>query len=99
MGQRWAFAQIRLVGKKVAVKDSRITCGTIIRTLTKNMVGVTAIYTTRKAKRVCALKIGSGVDRKARRCIGRRWLVASHFVSSAGDINKQAKLGTSYKNG
>ena len=78
VGQRGAFAKMRLVGKEIRIKDSGSTRGTVIRTLTEDMVGVAAVHAPSEPQRIGTLKVGCWVDWETRRGRWRRALITMH---------------------
>ena len=78
MGQGGAFAKMRLVGKEIRIKDSRSPRGTVTRTLTEDMVRVTAVHAPSETERIGTLKVGCWVDWETRRFSRRRGLIATH---------------------
>ena len=85
MGERGAFAEMRLVGEQVAVEFRLGTGSTIMGTLTEDVVDITTRHTTREATRVRALEVGGGVNREAFGFLSRGGLVSLHCLFSRGE--------------
>jgi hypothetical protein len=68
------------VGEKVFKEDGGGAWGRMLRTAAKHVLGGAAKHTTRKAKRVRALKVREQIHRIFKRPVSGSWLIALHCL-------------------
>jgi hypothetical protein len=68
------------VSEKVFKEDGGGAWGRMLRAAAKHVLGGTAKHTTRKAKRVRALKVRERIDRIFERAVSGGWLIALHCL-------------------